>query len=213
MTFLGLTIAEISAIIAIIGALALWFKSVRRLIQRIWNNTIGSRTQQLNRIEAELISNSGSSMRDAVKRIENRVNEIDAFQRAQLNLHDVAVVRTDSKGKVIAVNREYQRLTGASLSEVAGDGWINVIHASNRDEIVRKWFNAVRDRREFHEDILFININTDETFMAHANVYKEIDNNDNIVGYLGVIIPIMDENCPYIRTCKAHAKLGLNDGD
>ncbi len=205
----GLTLGELSALVAIATALLLWVKKIRVFLVKVWKKSFGRRAEQLNRIELELVSNHGSSIKDAIRRIEQRQLGVDAFLRTSLNLHDVAIVRTDAEGKLYYINREYQRLTGASISEVRGDGWVNVIHPDNRDVIVKKWNDSVKSKREFHEDIRFITVNG-EPFWAHANVYRELDDNNQIRGYLGVIVPfIEDKRCPYRDTCEAHKELGL----
>jgi len=203
---------EWAALVVIIGALIVWVKQIRKFLASVWKKTLGSRAAQLNRIEQELISNGGTSIRDALKRIETRLNEIDAFQRASLNVHDVAIIRFDVNGKVVNINREFQRLTTASLVETRGDGWINVIHPEVRDSVLNKWYHAVKDQREFHEDVWFRRGDKDE-FWAHVNVYREMDGAGHIRGYLGVVVPIMEDYCPYRAKCEAHAKLGLNDED
>lgn len=207
MEFWGLTLTEISAILAILGVIALWLKRTRVLLKRAWDATLGRRTAQLNRIEQELLSNGGTSIKDALRRIEIRLSEIDAFQRTALNIHDVAVIRWTSEGKVIAINREYQHLTGASIAEMKGDGWINSISPKYRDEIIHRWAHAVKDKREFHEDIEFISMEG-KTFIAHVNVYRELDSLGNVRGYLGVVIPIQaSQECPYKHRCFAHKYL------
>lgn len=193
---------SIIAWITITGGVLALFKPVRSFFVWIWKKTLGRRGEQLNRIEAQLVSNSGTSLRDAVRRIEERQNAFDAFLRAQLNLHNVAILRANAEGRVYSINREYQRLIGADLSQVSGEGWINTIHPDHRGMVMDNWQKAVLAGREFHEEVQFVRADTGQPFTASMNVYREMDREGRIVGYLGVIVPVVPE-CPYKGQCNA----------
>ena len=181
-------------IVIFIGILGL-IKPVRAFIKHWWNRTVGRRGLKIDRILMELQSNNGTSLKDAIVRIEERQQTMDAFFRAQLNLHNVAIVRTDAFGKLTAVNRQYQRMTGYSLAEVQGDGWINTIHPKDQERVKRNWAAAVGGKREYVEDIQ-IKTALGDTFMAHASVFREIDADGTVRGYLGTIVPMLDFEKP-----------------
>jgi len=197
---LGITLAEWAAIATIFGVFLASFSRVRNYARLLWDRTFGStaallrqhimeETSQLDRIEAELHPNGGNSIRDAINQIAHRQNEFDAFLRAQLNIHTVAIVRTNPEGKVTQVNRAYNRLTGYSQNEVVGDGWINAIAPSDRSRVWKDWLAAVAGAREYHEIIRFQRPDESE-FTAHVHVYQELDKYGKLRGYLGVIIPM-----------------------
>ena len=196
-----LSIEEIAGIVtASLGVLAL-LRPVRVFFGKIWNNTLGKRTHLLQNIQSELTNNGGQSLKDIVLRIEEKQVAIDAFLRAQLNIHNVAIVRTDASGKLFACNRAYQHITGASLAEVQGDGWINVIHPEDRARVKKLWELAVEEQREFHEIIRFKNADG-FCFSANANAYREIDSHGVLRGYLGVITPLCEDECPFAVECE-----------
>lgn len=202
-------VIAIEYIVAILSAMIGFFavtKPVRKGVKWAWAKTLGRRGAQLDRIESELTPNGGTSMKDAINRIEERQMGFEAFQTAHLNTQDVAILRTDIKGKVYMINRQYQRMTGYSIDEVRGDGWINAIDPNNRDKVAEDWHHAVESCRELSEDILFRHVNG-ESFWAHANVYKEVDSKGTHRGYLGVIVPIRneDEVCPHLEVCRLGA--------
>jgi len=195
-------IVLLSAIMGFIVAL----KPVRFWVVKLWKKTFGRRGAQLDRIESELKPNGGTSMKDAINRIEDRQMDFEAFQTAHLNTQDVAILRTDITGKLYMINRQYQRMTGYSIDEVRDDGWINAIDPSNRDKVSEDWDHCVESGRELSEDILFKHVNG-KTFWAHANVYKEVDSKGVHRGYLGVIVPVRDDNnlCPHLDVCRMGA--------
>ncbi len=185
------------------GALA--FKSVRTVLCNIWKFTFGRRGAQLDRIELELKPNGGGSLRDSINRIEEKQNEFEAFLNAQLNINSEATFRTDAAGHVITNNRKHQHLTGFSGVEVAGDGWINVIHPEWREEVFRKWRQAVEAGIEFSEDIMYVNPEGVE-YLVHVNAYRERDSQGRIHGYLGTVTPYQEDItpvCPHMDKCKA----------
>lgn len=169
-------------VVAIIVGLMTILKPVRRWIAKGWNKVIGR--DLLNKILSELKPNGGTSLRDAVDNIARRQNDVEAFLTAQLNIIDVPVFRADSDGNWIYANRAFKRLINAGGSEVVGDGWINFINPENRDEIMRKWKEAVNGHREFSERVPF-NHGT-----MHINAYMELDSLGRLRGYIGVLLPI-----------------------
>lgn len=205
---LSFTIQEVAALTVIFGALAAMSRRVRAKVKQGYTKLFPTRNmlkqhiadedELLRKILAELKPNDSSSLRDAIDRIEHKMGGLEAFTSAQLNVHTIAIVRTDEKGRLIYANRFYQRILGVSAAEVMGEGWINVIHPSEREKIKRLWQEAVTSRREFNEDITFIT-SKGVSLKGHANVYKEIDAKGNIRGYLGVIT--FPSECNYQATC------------
>ena len=184
------------SILVSIGVLS---STVRKAITRMWRHSLGKTSWLLEnhireeeaalaRIEAELRPNGGESLRDAINDIANKQHEQDAFGRALLHTSNLATLRTDAHGKLTHINRAYQYLTGWSLDEVKGDGWVNAISPEDRDRIKHRWQEAVASKREFHDDIIFVRPDGAK-FEAHANVYREMDSQGKVRGWLGVIIP------------------------
>lgn len=179
---------------------SIWFKSRDKIFptRAMLRKHIREEEASIEKILAQLVPNGSTSLRDAVDRIETKQNDIEAFLTAQLNVHSVAIVRTDSEGKLTYVNRAYQRMFGVSMAEVLGDGWVNVIHPSDRERIFHLWQETVDSKREFNEDIKFQN-SAGEMIIGHANVYREVDRHGEVRGWIGVIIigdqMVLDDRC------------------
>ena len=214
-----LTLQQWAAICSIIVSLAVMIRPLRKKLISVWNATLGktqyllkthieAEESTLERIEAQFHLNDGGSMRDAINALSTQLSEIsfkqhefDAFLRAQLNIHNVAIVRTDEKGHLIAVNRHFQRLLGYSEAELLGEGWINAIKPEDRSKIKNLWSNAVAEGREFHEMVNYVRPDGTE-ITCQANVYRETNPSGEILGYLGVVTPsplCCDEGCPYVH--------------
>jgi PAS domain S-box-containing protein len=202
-----LTLQYLIALFSAISGFFLALKPVRAFIAKIWKLTIGRNAAKLDNILAELRPNGGDSLRDSVNRIEHQQKGFEAFLSAQLNIQDVAIVRTDAAGKLTNVNRQYQRMMGYSLAEVMGEGWINCIHPEDRERVVDNWKDAVTAGREVSEDIKYLRADG-TSFVAHANVYREVDDEGVIRGWLGIIVPLEADvpNCPHLDKCRINDK-------
>jgi PAS domain S-box-containing protein len=201
---IGLSIQQIAAWLFVFITVAALIKPVRTRAIKLYNKFFPARAllmqhleeseDRLSQIYAELRPNGSTSLRDAVDRIETEQKYQRDFQLAQLNVNDNAAFKTDSEGHFQYVNRRFQRLLGYSSIESLGDGWINAVEPSSRDETFRKWQEAILANREFSEDITFIRSNG-ELLEGHINTYP-IGIND---GFLGVIS--VPKDCPYRSTC------------
>jgi PAS domain S-box-containing protein len=201
---LGLTLPQWAAVITIVLGLLALFKRVRRTVAHCWVKLFGRSTKQLlkehiaseegqlTRIEAQFKVNDGHSLRDLMEEVRDRQYDFEGMFHAQYNIGQNALFWTDAKGKVLSNNVYHQHLTGFSKAQVQGDGWINVIHPDWREKVHDQWNEAVKDGRDFSEDIMYIKPVTKESYMVHVNVYRELDRNDNIRGYLGEVTLLGD---------------------
>jgi PAS domain S-box-containing protein len=142
---------------------------------------------KLETIMLQLVPNGGSSIRDALDRIENRQHVLGAFQKAQLNTHAKAMFETDNAGQCTWVNRPHNRLTGYQATEMLGDGWINAIAPECRTTTMRKWEDAVKNKREFDEDLWYLRPDRQTRYKVNVHAYTVAGKTGCIEGYLGEI--------------------------
>lgn len=171
----------IAVIITICVGLVTLLKPVRAYITKLWRKSFGKRDILLQEILAELKPNGGTSLRDAVDKILLRNDETDAFDTAQLNIFDTPAFKTNQVGAWLYVNRAFTKLTGTTLGENLGQGWINTVDPKERGEFLEKWNAAVSAQREFSEDVQLL------VGPAHVNAYKAVDTKGRLRGYLGVV--------------------------
>jgi len=183
---------ELILLAALTPLLVLLLKPARSFLVKCWKKLFGGWRDQLDRIESELVTNGGTSMKDALARIEKRQQRLDAFMRAQLNIHNVALFRASTDGKFYEVNRQYQRMTGLGLEELKGEGWYNAVAPKCRERVGKMWDEAIESEREFNEDIFMVH-SSGKTFKVHINVYKEMCAEGTIQGYLGVVHILEEE--------------------
>jgi PAS domain S-box-containing protein len=191
----------------IISILTIILPRGRSFLRNLWGMTLGKNHVEhlkvyhlLEDIQKELKNNGGESIKDILIRVEEKQISLDAFLHAQLNIHNVAIVRTDLDGLLTTVNRQYTRLTGYTPAEVKGTGWTNAIHPEDRERIKKVWTETVQSNRELSEDIRFMRPDG-SCFSAHANAYREVDCTGKTRGWLATVIPHNAMDCPFRSDC------------
>lgn len=130
----------------------------------------------------ELRPNGGSTMRDAI-------NLIVAKQRARDNTtEEYGVFEADKDGWCTHCNLHYLRMTGRTMDEVVGNGWINCIHPDDRSKVREEWALSVHDGRDFELACRMIKPGGDE-FNVIGRVVVMRDNNGKPIGYFGTVHP------------------------
>jgi len=178
---------------AAVGLKVLW-----SLLKKLWSKMgsmfgindlkkdLGCLAKQLDFVASELLPNGGSSVRDALNRIEHSVALTNERQRARMLDSVDMVFETDSEGNCIWVNRTYARITNRLPAELLGHGWVNAIAAEDRNHVTEGWYTSTRENREFDMEFSFA---TPEGVKIPARVrsYKMKDTHDETLGYLGTV--------------------------
>lgn len=89
---------------------------------------VGALFRYLAKILSELRPNSGSSLKDAIDRIEEKLEFHSASHQFMGDLSGHAVFWTDAEGHNILVNRAYLDYLGYSLEDLLGRRWETIIH-------------------------------------------------------------------------------------
>jgi len=103
----------------------------------------------INAVLDELRPNGGSSLRDAINRIES-------FQISALTLTGKAYWISDPDGKCSYASPQLATMQGVHPEQVLGWGWVSQIAPQDREQVRLRWDSAVKDQREFHESYRFI---------------------------------------------------------
>ena len=100
-------------------------------------------SKKLAAIHDELVPNGGSSLRDAVNRIE-------ALQITALALTGKAHWISGPDGHCTFASVRLAGLMGLTPEQVEGWGWVTAVAPEYREACRKEWDNAVKDLREFH---------------------------------------------------------------
>jgi len=101
---------------------------------------------------AEFRPNGGSSMKDAITRIETR--QLIAEQRGKALYNDAifGIWESDETGKCTYANRTYQRIVGRGFEDLEGWGWTNIISSHDKERVTQDWAQALNQQREFQSE-------------------------------------------------------------
>jgi PAS domain S-box-containing protein len=94
-------------------------------------------------------NNGGSSLRDAIDRIENGIALSNQRIRAVCAYMDLAIFEADTTGAYVFVSKDWSAMTGLGQDEARGDGWVNGVQAEQRDSVMSAWKKSISEKREF----------------------------------------------------------------
>lgn len=145
-------IEQIGAGLGLLGTLAVMIAKFNRRVvvpTRKWVNKM-EETHQI--ITQQLVANGGSSLRDAVTRIEHQhLDHKAGFQSWMTLVTDgkLGMFEANRTGQCTWTNPIYKMWTGRMEEELMGDAWIGVIHPLDREQVVEGWREAVEQQRDF----------------------------------------------------------------
>ena len=156
-------------------------------------------------IEKELTHNGGSSLKDAVRRIENGLHSHHNKFRSYLSLQKQPIWESDANGNCHWVNDAYTRLTGYSLDHLRNMGWMMVIKKTERSYIEGEWMRSIQQKRTFNHLLTLVDNNGNE-HPVYAHGYPVLTHTGEIDGYIGIFdavpIPCSTEGCANLVSCK-----------
>lgn len=180
-----------AAIMSILG-LYKWIWPKIKLVHEKWRwfmsdeNDHAVIMKMLDEIKRKLEPNGGTHIPDQLKRIEHSVMFQGARQLASLHMNPNPVFETNHKGEVIFVNTAYKKCFGIDSRDAIGMGWVNIIDPDTRQEVVTKWFNAVKDRRAFDE---YVNLIWNDGIVkpVHVIAYVIRGDGNEVLGHHGEV--------------------------
>jgi PAS domain-containing protein len=144
-------------------------------------------SSQLADIKKELTPNGGGSLKDQVSRIEQGQILTELHAKALLDQSSAPTFRCDARGHWIWANRALLKLSDMQAEQIYGNGWINLVIASEREDVHCEWISAVEQGRDFS---MTFTIQT--AGKPPARVYGQasiLRNGASVVGYLGSLSP------------------------
>lgn len=80
---------------------------------------------------------------NALHRADEERRKSEREFRLLARMSPVGMFRADADGGCVYVNEEWSRITGRTLPEALGDGWIRALHPDDREAFVTAWRAAV----------------------------------------------------------------------
>jgi PAS domain S-box-containing protein len=163
---------RIGAISAIFAALYGLYRVVRKNVSRLI-----SMADRIQTISDQLSSNGGSSLRDAVFRIEDRQVRNEQRERAFLQQHDSPMFELNDDLSLRWSNSAFLKLVGFDSDEAAGFGWHNIIEETDRDRVVKRFDDARDACRNLQTTAqLLVNRDFEQPYIFTATVMRDLEN-------------------------------------
>lgn len=104
----------------------------------------------------------------------------------------VGIFRTDTQGKCLYVNDRWCQMTGISLEDALGDGWIGSIHPEDRLRISREWYAAAKQNLPFRLEYRVQRPDNNASIWVFAQAVAERDMRGEVIAYVGTITDLSD---------------------
>lgn len=110
--------------------------------------------------------------------------------RVLIEVFNIAAFETSADGSCTWTSDRWQELTGISLDDSLGDGWVTGIAPEDRDRVYKEWKSSVRDKRMFEIQYSIYNGSKDLRTTIRGNGLAVRDSEHNVIKYLGMLIEV-----------------------
>lgn len=96
----------------------------------------------------------------------------------------VGIFQTDTEGRCLYTNAQWQAISGLTLAESLGDGWATTIHPEDRRRVFEEWNSCVGENRVFS---LVFRFQTPRGLVrwVHARAAPLYSDRGRVIGYVG----------------------------
>lgn len=137
-------------------------------------------------VHRELQTNGGSSIRDAITRIDQRVVITEARSRILYSYLKIAFWEASSNGEIVHASVQLCTVTNRTPEDILGWNWIDIVHVDDRDRVVETWRESISQKRNFKLQFRFVTPDNIEV-PVEAIAYAIRSAAHLIIQYVGVI--------------------------
>jgi PAS domain S-box-containing protein len=161
----------------VIGTFATYFRETREPTLDEWRTV-----EILSRTAAVAIERT---------RAEEALRESEQRFRVMANGAPVMIWVTDAAGACTYLNSLWHRFTGQLAEEGFGDGWLDVVHEEDREESLRLFAAAMRDRLPLRRDYRIRRHDGEYSWVIDAATPRFSESGE-FLGFIGSVIDISD---------------------
>lgn len=100
---------------------------------------------------------------------------------------EVPVFETDAMGHCTYINPAYSKLTGLSVEDALGEGWVEALAAEDRVRVFKAWSSATSSKIDFNSLYRFRNVTTGVITQVRGSAKPLHDGRGNVVGWVGTL--------------------------
>lgn len=184
---LTVIIGILTPIFGLIGGFCKWMHSLfadvrttKKLVEKI-----EPMLKDLEAVKLELKSNGGSSVKDAVTRIEAKINSIEFAQHLTWDYAcQIPMFHSDTHGNCTWVNKSYLNMVKRPIQELVGFGWETCVAYEDRERVCEEWYESCSKNRAF--DMIYSIIDLDgKTTKVRCQA-----RGDEKIGFIGFLYKI-----------------------
>jgi PAS domain S-box-containing protein len=127
------------------------------------------------------------------KRIEQQLQEQERRTAALMQLAPVGIYNTDQSGRCLYVNEAWCSITGLSLSDALGIGWVRSLHPDDLDAVRLEWRRFIADGGPFHLGFRFL---APDGAVRHviSRASRLTDEHGVMIGAIGTVLDVTSEH-------------------
>ncbi|HND86111.1 MAG TPA: ATP-binding protein, partial [Pseudobdellovibrionaceae bacterium] len=104
----------------------------------------------------------------------------------------VGIFQTDKQGSLTYMNAQGLTLSGMTVEQALGYGWLDAIHPEDRPWFEKSWFEAVKLNRYFDLQVRMAYSEPNNEVWIRAIASSIADSNGQIQGYIGIYTDVSD---------------------
>lgn len=135
------------------------------------------------------------------RRLETNIRERERMEAAlcenELRLRNltqvtpVGIFRTDAQGQCLYVNETWQAMTGLSLQQALGDGWLQALHPDDRERVFLAWQQNTQAQRASSVEYRFQH-DDGRVVWVLRRATPERDAQGDVIGFIGSVTDITE---------------------
>lgn len=139
----------------------------------------------------EFRPNGGSTLRDAINRIEEKLSIQEQKTIAIIKSLPLGTWVSDKNGKCIDVNKSLCTILQRTESEIKGDNWSNWLHPDEKEDVFDEWNRCVHNMMNFDMNYRYV-LPSGKIQKVHGIAYQLRSETGELVGFLGTLYAIGD---------------------
>lgn len=140
------------------------------------------------------------------KQIEEALRESEHRYATLTQAAPVAIFRLDTASNCIYVNERWSEMTGKPVEAALGTGYIDSLHPEDRDRLLNQWYQVMGKNITYRNEGRFLR--TDGSIIwFYLQVIPETDPSNNIIGYVGTLTDMSEQQAALRDRIEAEAQL------